>query len=400
MKRAFALGSVIVLVLLGVVLWRERLRSDRQPANEELFVSLPPENSSFLSVWAADDERWLAMGTIVRGGRRRVWTLHGDGDGPTGSAVLLPGETEMIIRAAAWLPDGHVVAVGETAVAGSRGPLGHSLYRGLILLLDANARIVAQQVLGPPGVTGFTTVALGDGKVIAGGTKDRAGWLVTLRPGDLGTLSEGATPEWAGMAAMAAHAHQVVIGGEAGARTVGLGRGFVVALDQETQAMRWRWDAGEAAGSAITHVVRVATGWMALGAIEEAGRRQVWMVALDDEGHARWQRTLPVEAQVAGGCALVAVGSDMVRAVICAAHGGERYATELMDIATEDGTVRATHTVEEGPARAYGLGTEGGHLLGIDRFTGEPPLQAMLLALDRELRVEWSVEALDALGSP
>ena len=400
MKRAFILGGVLTLVLLGVVLWGGRFRSGGLPASKEISMVLPPENSSFLTTWAVDDERWLAMGRMVRDGRQRVWALHGNGDGPTGAAALLPGETEMIIRAAAWLPDGHLVAVGEAAVAGRSGPLGHSLYRGLIVLLDANARMVAQQVLGPPGATGFTTVAVGDGKVIAGGTKGGMGWLVALRPGDLGVLSEGAMPEWAGIAAMAAHADQVVIGGEAGARTVGLGRGFVVALDEETRALRWRWDAGEAAGSAITHIVRVATGWMALGTIEEAGQRQAWLVALDDEGHERWQRTLSVEAQVAGGCALVAVGADMVRAVICAAHGGERYSTVLMDIAVEDGAVRAMHTVEEGPARAYGLGKEGGHLLGIDRMTGEPPLQAMLLALDRELRVEWSVDALDAEGSP
>jgi|GEM_PF-7027668 len=214
----------------------------------------------------------------------------------------------------------------------------------------------------PPGHASAAAVAsLGDGCVVAGSTSARGAgyhmWVLRL-DGEL-RPARGA-PEWRGVRG---HARAVAVLSDSGWVVAGEEeaapdrfRGSLVSFAPDA-AERWRLAPGPAGVNGLTAVVAVADGAVVAGGVRDGAG---WLLRVDGEGAAEWDRELPELASVTGLAALgdggvVAVGNGgdgVPRAVRVGAGGAPAWSRPLRPRGT--GELAAVAAAPDGAALAAG----------------------------------------------
>jgi hypothetical protein len=279
-----------------------------------------------------EDERW------------RVWTMTGGNTVRPVNPTLLDLGAEAYVRAVAPLQGGGWIGVGEIAVTQGGGPLGHSLYEGLVVTLDAQGGLVSKRRFGNPGATGLKAVAAAGGDVVVTGeVAPGQAWLMGL-DGKQGARWEQRWDDRRGAAAVALAGQTVAVGG-APLDTMGPGRGWVSTVDLETGATGWTWRA--AGPTEVDALVAVPGGWIAAGRAAVDGRVAPWWIGLDARGQVRWEHVESVTEPVASAVD-VERGADGSVAVLGTARvSGDKRKALLWTIDPDTGAVRTR--VELGP---------------------------------------------------
>lgn len=270
-------------------------------------------------------------------------------------------------RAIAALPDGGFVIAGDV----QRGPLEFSAH---VLTVDGTGEVVRERALGSSATAGFRAVAVGgDGSTMAAGADDGQAWLVS---GD-----------WEHRDARAAAA--VAVSGAAGGFTVAavsdpsttaLGKTLLARFD-DARTERWSCSLpqGEPAGLAA-----LADGGVLLvghRAPDGAGCAQIWVMQLDGDGKAVWERLLGAAGEERRGRAAVLLPGEIIAVAGDASH--ERGRGIRLARLGGDGAVQWQRSyADDSYASAGGLAaTAEGHLLLVSTEAAGPKMGAMIRRL-------------------
>jgi hypothetical protein len=222
--------------------------------------------------------------------------LDGDGDHTWLIALDPAGNVRWERHLDAKYGFGHAIAAfpnGGFAIAGEvqRGSMA---FQAVLVCTDAKGEVTVAKTLGPPGVTGFNSVAVRpDGSLIAGGSAVSKGWLVTVdpaitRPGErsfevediknVGVLASG----------------DIVALARVQLSTIGFDHSRIAAVKPTTGQVAWdvllpSTGLGDPAALVVTHDGMLAVG---SGAAEERSPSRIWLARLDAAGAIRWEHTL------------------------------------------------------------------------------------------------------------
>jgi hypothetical protein len=216
------------------------------------------------------------------------------------------------------------LAKGGFAIAGEvqRGAMA---YQGALVHIDGAGEIVGATSLGPRGVTGFNTVqARADGALLAGGSSDWKGWLVTIDPA-LRNPGERAIAVDEIKAIRMLPAGDAAVLGITERSTSGFGRAQLSSVAPSGQ-LRWQRllptsGRGDPAALVVRQDGALVVGTGATGDRDPA---QVWLAHCDAAGAVTWERTLTATPASARGRAAAGLPDGYAVAGETSTADGER----------------------------------------------------------------------------
>jgi len=189
-------------------------------------------------------------------------------------------------RALSRQRDGALVIAGDVR----RGAMA---YQGAVLRVDATGAVAEAVALGPRAATGFYAVqARGDGSVVAGGTAQWKGWLVSTDPA-LSHRREAAIDgdEINSLGVLTSGDIVALVSVEKSTSGFGMAELSAIAPDG---AARWHTRLPSPGRGDPVAVVARAGGAMAIGngALADRDPAQIWIAQVADGGKVAWQRSL------------------------------------------------------------------------------------------------------------
>lgn len=135
-----------------------------------------PSHTQLHAVLARGDQ-WLAAGTEGDGWDASLVVMRGSAAGSR-TTTRVVSRTGQYARGLAELGPGRAVVVGEIAVPGAQGPLGHPLYRSAWVEIDDDGNAGRQSIVGVQGATGLVDMVRSGDRLVAGGVNDLKAWIL------------------------------------------------------------------------------------------------------------------------------------------------------------------------------------------------------------------------------
>lgn len=336
----------------------------------------------------ARGDQWLAAGTAGDGWDASLVVMRGSA-GNAGSTTRVVARNGQYARGLAELGPGRAVVVGEIAVPGAQGPLGHPLFRAAWLEIDDEGNAGRQSIAGVQGATGLAGVVRSGDRLVAGGVNDLKTWIVARRS-DGEPLWDTTWPDVDQILDLASDgADRVAVLAAIGpinAQSTPLVR----AIDGAGKPL-WSWRGRSDVDQALVTIAADPRGGFVVGG---SSGKQAAIVALGPDGKERWSRELAA-----------ADGTDRIRSVAVAASGEILAAGRRLDssgrrhlwvraLSAEGEPLGETGSLdrEEGEVNASAALQDGWLVVGA-RQTLPSPLRGSIWRLDRRGNVLWAADA-------
>lgn len=315
------MAGLVGLVLLLAALLAVRFRTDAvlspTPGHDDMSWARDAERRNSTGHESAEGVIATDNGFCVVGqtnsrqpGVRQAWVL-GFNQSPPPRWERVHGKstsgTATLGRAIAALPGGGCVVAGEEQVAVGR-------FRGWLLALAADGEILWERTPGHEGINGFTALAvLEDGSIVAGGTQDRAGWVVRLNSrGE--PLWDVKLPRLEHVTALGAlPAQGLAVLGTAETSTTGLGVSRLVLLHSDGRATGEQQLPTGGRGELNALAVLPEGGLVATGqrSLPSAPDGTLWVVRMAPRGELLWEYIAEGPEVEAGLALTVLPGGDI-----------------------------------------------------------------------------------------